>query len=603
MKWKDLSLKERKQIYDSVRVNNPDATYFDIKEQFDSIPAYEDGKAGYTPEERAWVARRTVELGMEGKPAPQDSLYTIVDRAKVQNKPKKYDPTDSAIEQGKQVLSGLNKTVGTALTGASLATMGLWNAARLLNVGTGSSWRLWAAKNALTGANAGLAADVGNFIEAPSITNAVQVGLSKVGSKDLTTTSNKIVNTISSGFDFDDLTKVPAYQDGKGKTINKADLPPEYRTGTPEYFERQRKISGAVNTVQPEAYITPAGYIKDAVNFIEDLGKGDYAGAAIDAALNLIPWGVGKTIKKIKKKVGRAIEGTDAYTAESYAEPFTPTITKKKKGKKVKTEADYDQEFAEVKRKYNNMQEYDKELSKITNDLFMPTDGSVETLEKVDKAYGTNYKKAASAIAFQDMANRGKYVKHQQMYDSAGNPIYGRTTGKVDQPTIEDMTISLNPDYYLEGTANHELSHLADALVNRVHSADATNNYMEYLPDRDNIMSYNEIRQSLMDVNPSTYRYLTTPSENKAHMIQLKRGMQKEGIINNWTDPITQDKIEEYLSYRSKYANRVNPVLRTLYDIRPDKQGFINRMNNLTPIEWAVPLGLPMFFGEEQENK
>lgn len=312
MKWKDLSLKERKQIYDSVRANNPDATYFDIKEQFDSIPEYEDGK---------------------------------------------------------------------------------------------------------------------------------------------------------------------------GKTINKADLPPEYRTGTPEYFERQRKISGAVNAVQPEAYITPAGYIK------------------------------------------------------------------------------------------------------------------------VDKAYGTNYKKAASAIAFQDMANRGKYVKHQQMYDSAGNPIYGRTTGKVEQPTIEDMTISLNPDYYLEGTANHELSHLADALVNKVHSADATNNYMEYLLDRDNIMSYNEIRQSLMDVNPNTYRYLTTPSENKAHMIQLKRGMQKEGLINNWTDPITQDKIEEYLSYRSKYANRVNPVLRTLYDIRPDKQGFINRMNNLTPIEWAAPLGLPMFFGEEQENK
>ena len=279
---------------------------------------------------------------------------------------------------------------------------------------------------------------------------------------------------------------IPTYEDGKGKTINKADLPPEYRTGTPEYFERQRKISGAVNAVQPEAYITPAGYIKDAVNFIEDLGKGDYA---------------------------------------------------------------------------------------------------------------------ASAIAFQDMANRGKYVKHQQMYDSAGNPIYGRTTGKVDQPTIEDMTISLNPDYYLEGTANHEISHLADALVNRVHNADATNNYMEYLLDRDNIMSYNEIRQSLMDVNPNTYRYLTTPSENKAHMIQLKRGMQKEGLINNWTDPITQDKIEEYLSYRSKYANRVNPVLRTLYDIRPDKQGFINRMNNLTPIEWAVPLGLPMFFGEEQENK
>lgn len=43
--------------------------------------------------------------------------------------------------------------------------------------------------------------------------------------------------------------------------------------------------------------------------------------------------------------------------------------------------------------------------------------------------------------------------------------------------------------------------------------------------------------------------------------------------------------------------------LLTLYDIRPDKQGFVNRMNNLTPIEWTVPLGLPIFFGEEQENK
>lgn len=44
MKWSDLTLKERKQIYDAVRVENPNASYFDIKSQFDSIPGYEDGK-------------------------------------------------------------------------------------------------------------------------------------------------------------------------------------------------------------------------------------------------------------------------------------------------------------------------------------------------------------------------------------------------------------------------------------------------------------------------------------------------------------------------------------------------------------------------------
>lgn len=553
MKWKDLSLKERKQIYDSIRVNNPGATYFDIKEQFDSIPAYEDGGKSIVDE----VNKSNANFVQRLKSPTRQTIPNWEDQYRVL-------PWEKSVSTHKLSVWDNANGGGTIVPDVQEVN------GKLIDFTRPPYNNRAAVENALK---------TGDYVDLPKFEDALWY-----------TENYKRY--------------YPRFEDG-GKNKNVPVLPKELglTPGTPEYLERQKRISGSANVVQPEAYITPAGYIKDAVNFIEDLGKGDYAGAAIDAALNLIPWGVGKTIKKIKKKVGRAIEGTDAYTAESYAEPFTPTITKKKKGKKVKTEADYDQEFAEVKRKYNNMQEYDKELSKITNDLFMPTDGSVETLEKVDKAYGTNYKKAASAIAFQDMANRGKYVKHQQMYDSAGNPIYGRTTGKVDQPTIEDMTISLNPDYYLEGTANHEISHLADALVNRVHNADATNNYMEYLLDRDNIMSYNEIRQSLMDVNPNTYRYLTTPSENKAHMIQLKRGMQKEGLINNWTDPITQDKIEEYLSYRSKYANRVNPVLRTLYDIRPDKQGFVNRMNNLTPIEWAVPLGLPIFFGEEQENK
>lgn len=184
---------------------------------------------------------------------------------------------------------------------------------------------------------------------------------------------------------------IPAYQDGKGKTINKADLPPEYRTGTPEYFERQRKISGAVNTVQPEAYITPAGYIKDAVNFIEDLGKGDYAGAAMDAVLNLIPWGVGKGIKKLKSKVGRIVEGTEIDGASVHS--FAPTQTKKKTRKK--TEEDYDSDVDEnmileymrnptsnkmVKNQYDlyrNKNEYIDRLNKlIPMEILMPLGGA-----------------------------------------------------------------------------------------------------------------------------------------------------------------------------------------------------------------------------------
>lgn len=155
---------------------------------------------------------------------------------------------------------------------------------------------------------------------------------------------------------------IPAYQDGKGKTINKADLPPEYRTGTPEYFERQRKISGAVNTVQPEAYITPAGYIKDAVNFIEDLGKGDYAGAAMDAVLNLIPWGVGKGIKKLKSKVGRIVEGTEVDENMILEYMRNPTSNKM-----VKNQYDL----------YRNKNEYIDRLNKlIPMEILMPLGGA-----------------------------------------------------------------------------------------------------------------------------------------------------------------------------------------------------------------------------------
>lgn len=155
---------------------------------------------------------------------------------------------------------------------------------------------------------------------------------------------------------------IPAYQNGKGKTINKADLPPEYRIGTPEYFERQRKMSGVVNVVQPEAYITPAGYIKDAINFIENLGKGDYTGAAIDAILNLIPWRVGK-IAGVCKTI---IEGTEVDGVSVHS--FAPTQTKKKTRKK--TEEDYDSEFSEVLRKDRNSKKYQQEISRTMENLY-----------------------------------------------------------------------------------------------------------------------------------------------------------------------------------------------------------------------------------------
>ena len=371
---------------------------------------------------------------------------------------------------------------------------------------------------------------------------------------------------------------IPAYQDGKGKTINKADLPPEYRTGTPEYFERQRKISGAVNTVQPEAYITPAGYIKDAVNFIEDLGKGDYAGAAIDAVLNLIPWGVGKGIKKLKSKVGRIVEGTEIDGASVHS--FAPTQTKKKT--KKKTEEDYDSEFSEVLRKDRNSKKYQQEISRTIEQAIFPDERTRELVENVDKTYGTNYKRAYSNIAYKDMTKRGSYVKW----------------GNTDK---NDYSVILDNNIYMPGTANHELGHVADGLAGsrKIQDFDSgkeyiTNTYLNYLANSNNTYSSAELRKMGLFDAAGSRSYLLNPTEAKSHMLTLKRSLKDSGKITNWSTPVDENMILEYM--RNPTSNK---MVKNQYDLYRNKNEYIDRLNKLIPMEILMPLGGAGFVGHE----
>lgn len=413
---------------------------------------------------------------------------------------------------------------------------------------------------------------------------------------------------------------IPAYEDG-GKKI----MPPKelgLTPGTPEYYKRQQQISGKASTVQPEAYITPAGYVKDAINFVEDLSNGDYAGAAVDAALNIIPWGVGKTLKKFKSKVGRLIEGTDEYATSSYAEPFTPTITKPIKAKRTpsgernynpaKPPKDIEAQAAMLQdtwyREAVNKNQYSNEILRSVDQALYPDDNTRKLVREIDKAYNTNYEKAYSDIAYKEISGRKDYVS----YGSMGDNIYGKANMKNIQDgftssNVDDYSIVLDPSTYMPGTANHELGHIADGIAGSIkYEAEPgvdyiTNPYLRYLADPDNTYTTKELRDAGFHSAAKNKRYLLNPTESKSHMLTLKRALKDSNKISKWSDPVDENMILDY--FRS---GRANGAVRNQYDLYIDKQRYIDRLNRLVPMEWLLPtigLGGAEFLREKQNNK
>ena len=591
MKWKDLSLKERKQIYDSVRVNNPDATYLDIKQQFDSIPAYEDGKdnsvaavyslpevnvypqnrfgdiarsQGYETAKNWQAVKNATTAGINefandprtqfvlaALPIPSgvEGLSDVMKIMKPASKSKqlfyhgspvnfdKFDPQFiGSAEGGSKAMKGINLWHGSPKSAPKFANIKSPDAPIHLGV---SSKPLGGELNPtvynVIGENLNLYKSESKRIKGLLQSNLEALGYDGIQTPVQTTVfpgavdrlkiikKQSIPEFIKAHPEVDKWTQwttneelrnlvesnIPAYEDGKGKIINKADLPPEYRTGTPEYFERQRKISGAVNTVQPEAYITPAGYIKDAVNFIEDLGKGDYAGAAIDAALNLIPWGVGN---------------------------------------------------------------------------------------------GTNYKRAYSNIAYKDMTKRGSYVKWGDTdKDGYGQINIKNIKDNVLPTDINDYNVILDNNIYMPGTANHELGHVADGLAGsrKIQDFDSgkeyiTNTYLNYLANPNNAYSSAELRKMGLFDAAGSRSYLLNPTEAKSHMLTLKRSLKDSGKITNWSTPVDEKMILEYM--RNPTSNK---MVKNQYDLYRNKNEYIDRLNKLIPMEILMPLGGAGFIGNE----
>lgn len=662
MKWSDLSFKEKKQIYDSIKAQNPDTTYLDIKSQFDSIPEYEDGKnrsrwlsdkayrdsiSTLQNSQRFKISKEFKSPTLEelrddssvgGNIGNSDGLFTVLDglealkttpsitSEQIENATdSQYNSRINRLEPLKQYAK-VGSIIGqAALGGGAIVARNAGNAA-LSSVLQGAG-ALWDGVEAIQAVNDG---DFKSVIQ-----NVVPIGAAGVASLKYAPkfkyTNNLVIDAAENIGPIWDLSvnpiiestkdgKAPAYEDGGKKIVPPKEL--GLTPGTPEYYKRQQQISGKASTVQPEAYITPAGYVKDEINFVEDLSNGDYTGAAVDAALNIIPWGVGKTLKKFKSKVGRLIEGTDEYATSSYAEPFTPTITKPTKVKRTpsgernynpaKPPKDIEAQAAMLQdtwyREAVNKNQYSNEILRSVDQALYPDEDTRKLVREIDKAYNTNYEKAYSDIAYKEITGRKDYVS----YGSMGDNIYGKANMKNIQDgftssNVDDYSIVLDPSTYMPGTANHELGHVADGIAGSIkYEAEPgvdyiTNPYLRYLADPDNTYTTKELRDAGFHSAARNKRYLLNPTESKSHMLTLKRALKDSNKISKWSDPVDENMILDY--FRS---GKANGAVRNQYDLYIDKQRYIDRLNRLVPMEWLLPtigLGGAEFLREKQNNK
>lgn len=88
--------------------------------------------------------------------------------------------------------------------------------------------------------------------------------------------------------------------------------------------------------------------------------------------------------------------------------------------------------------------------------------------------------------------------------------------------------------------------------------------------------------------------YLLNPTEAKSHMLTLKRSLKDSGKITNWSTPVDEKMILEYM--RNPTSNK---MVKNQYDLYRNKNECIDRLNKLIPMEILMPLGGAGFVGNE----
>lgn len=206
-----------------------------------------------------------------------------------------------------------------------------------------------------------------------------------------------------------------------------------------------------------------------------------------------------------------------------------------------------------------------------------------------------------SIPAYQD--GKGKTINKADLPPEyrTGTPEYFERQRKISGAVNNDYNIILDNNIYMPGTANHELGHVADGLAGsrKIQDFDSgkeyiTNTYLNYLANSNNTYSSAELRKMGLFDAAGSRSYLLNPTKAKSHMLTLKRSLKDSGKITNWSTPVDENMILEYM--RNPTSNK---MVKNQYDLYRNKNEYIDRLNKLIPMEILMPLGGAGFVGHE----
>lgn len=631
MKWKDLSLKERKQIYDSVRVNNPGATYFDIKQQFDSIPEYEDGKdesvaASFSlPEVNIYPQNRfgdiartqgyeTAKNWKKVKEGTTAGINTFINSPHAQ-----FVQTMLPLPDGLEHLgSGIKQVKQFIKSESDRYARNVYN-----NLMPMSYYSSYTGKNKLNEIK-GAVKDYIKGKDPKDLNNPKwKEEAYKIFEDDYKRNPNR-----DSSFEMEPNMALEARMEAFQNYLK---LPHE-----PKYFveidKNKRLFDINLDNV-------PKRNINNWLNNAAELNNNS-SRVIIDKLVN-----TGGNVKMSKtpssKKASVYLPEFDAYTEYKDAvnvnyedvwdiQPLSSPGRSPLSRIEIMGTKPFVKEIPNPNNPFGTDIEYRKfllpdlwkdiEAGKILRGKPFTVKNTIEALEGIDldgpyitPLSDTNVK---SIPKYQD--GKGKAINKADLPPEyrTGTPEYFERQRKISgavntvQPEAyitpagyikNDYNIILDNNIYMPGTANHELGHVADGLAGsrKIQDFDSgkeyiTNTYLNYLANSNNTYSSAELRKMGLFDAAGSRSYLLNPTEAKSHMLTLKRSLKDSGKITNWSTPVDENMILEYM--RNPTSNK---MVKNQYDLYRNKNEYIDRLNKLIPMEILMPLGGAGFVGHE----